>query len=168
MGYWWFSSFIVVPLFNSALLSYWRYNNSNIVWCWLFFQATDCSNWCMYLHVFVYQTEQKKISWSDVHLTTMNKLFIIVMKFLSFLQAKKFQARTLLIIGKNFIDFISKWILSNFCSSGSRSPVYSMSYNPAENAILLCTVSEPNLYTVFSVFICFLCFCCLNDAFFTF
>lgn len=40
-----------------------------------------------------------------------------------------------------------------FCCSGSKFPVFSMSYNPAENAVLLCTVSILNKHVnVFMVY----------------
>lgn len=35
----------------------------------------------------------------------------------------------------------------SFCRNSSRTPVYSMSYNPAENCVLLCTVSDLYLHT---------------------
>lgn len=44
--------------------------------------------------------------------------------------------------------------------SGSKFPVFSMSYNPAENAVLLCTVSVFHWH-IQLVYLCFfLCFQC--------
>lgn len=34
-------------------------------------------------------------------------------------------------------------LFSMYNSSGSKFPVFNMSYNPAENAVLLCTVRNP-------------------------
>ena len=51
------------------------------------------------------------------------------------------------LVKRNVRGNTAKVNIGVFYYRGSRSPVFSMSYNPAENAVLLCTVSKIGIHT---------------------
>lgn len=79
---------------------------------------------------------------TDLRYTSLSEYHVVVLRcdrFSDFMKLIYAKLRPLTSIRKVF-----HYLNLGFVHSGSKFPVFSMSYNPAENAVLLCTVS---LYT---------------------